>query len=44
MSCVSGQELINKGYRADVEIAAEVHLSDAVPLLQGQRFVRVSLP
>ena len=44
MSCVSGQELINKGYRADVEIAAEVDLSDAVPLLQGQRFVRVSSP
>ncbi|PZS36012.1 MAG: 2-phosphosulfolactate phosphatase [Pseudonocardiales bacterium] len=39
LSCASGRELTDNGYRADVEIAAEVDRSDVVPILLDQRFV-----
>ncbi len=38
LSCASGRELVAKGYRADVEIAAEVDVSRAVPLLHEHVF------
>lgn len=37
--CVSGRELTDAGYGADVEIAAEVGQSLSVPLLRDHRFV-----
>jgi 2-phosphosulfolactate phosphatase len=39
LQCASGRELIARGFRADVEIAAEVNQSGCVPQLRGQRFV-----
>lgn len=36
--CVGGRELIEAGYRADVEIAAEVGRSLSVPLLRDHQF------
>jgi len=39
LSWASGRELVDPGYRADVEVAAEAGLSDAIPLLSGGRFV-----
>ena len=33
MSCASGRELVAKGYRSDVQIAAEANLGEQVPLL-----------
>lgn len=38
LACASGRELVDKGYRADVEIAAEVDASQSVPLLRGLSF------
>lgn len=38
LGCASGQELVAKGWRGDVEIAAEVSGSRSVPLLQGPAF------
>lgn len=38
LGCHSGVELIERGYQADVEIAAEVDLSHSVPYLDGDRF------
>lgn len=35
LGCASGRELVDAGYRTDVEIAAEVDTSQAVPLLVG---------
>lgn len=43
LSCASGRELVDNGYRTDVEIAAEIDLSDAVPLLDSQRFIPAPL-
>ncbi|WP_318243601.1 2-phosphosulfolactate phosphatase [Oerskovia gallyi] len=37
--CVSGRELADQGFGADVEIAAELDGSDVVPLLVDGRFV-----
>ncbi|MBM7477102.1 2-phosphosulfolactate phosphatase [Oerskovia jenensis] len=37
--CVSGRELVDQGFGADVEIAAEVDASDVVPVLVDGRFV-----
>ena len=37
IACASGRELVEAGYRTDVEIAAEIDLSDAVPLLVDGR-------
>ena len=36
--CGSGKELIERGFRADVELAAEFGVSRAVPMLAGGRF------
>jgi len=38
LACASGRELVDRGYRADVEIAAEVDTSQSVPLLRGLTF------
>jgi 2-phosphosulfolactate phosphatase len=40
MSCANGRELTERGFGCDVEIAAEVDGSDAVPVLDGRYFVR----
>jgi 2-phosphosulfolactate phosphatase len=37
--CVSGQELIARGYPDDVEIAVELNVSDAAPLLVAGAYV-----
>jgi 2-phosphosulfolactate phosphatase len=39
-ACASGRELVDLGFAGDVEIAAEVDGSDAVPVLDGDAFVR----
>lgn len=44
LACASGRELIDAGYRADVEIAAEANFSPAVPLLKDGRFVQADRP
>jgi 2-phosphosulfolactate phosphatase len=36
--CASGRELIAYGYPEDVEVAAEVGASQAVPVLSGESF------
>jgi 2-phosphosulfolactate phosphatase len=41
--CVSGQELIQHGYREDVDIAAELNTSWIVPVLRDDRFRPVHL-
>lgn len=41
-ACASGRELIARGYRADVDIAAEVGRSAVVPVLRGYQFVAES--
>ncbi len=38
-SCASGRELITRGFRRDVELAAQVDLSAHAPRLQGPAFV-----
>lgn len=43
--CASGRELVDTGYSADVEIAAEVDTSRTVPLLVGgHSFVQAAGP
>ena len=37
--CASGQELIQRGFRADIEHAVRLDCSDSAPLLQGECFV-----
>lgn len=37
--CVSGRELIERGWPEDVDLAAQAHVSDLVPVLVGDRFV-----
>ncbi|HEX5997720.1 MAG TPA: 2-phosphosulfolactate phosphatase [Jiangellales bacterium] len=39
--CASGRELIGHGYPQDVEVAAEVGVSDVVPVLHGEWFAPV---
>lgn len=39
-SSLSGRELIERGYRADVDIAAELDADAVVPILEGGAFVR----
>jgi 2-phosphosulfolactate phosphatase len=45
LGCASGCELVDAGYRADVEIAAEVGTSETVPLLvDGHCFLPAGAP
>jgi len=45
LRCASGRELVDTGYRADVDIAAEVDASRTVPLLvDGHSLVRAAEP
>lgn len=45
LGCASGSELVDAGYRGDVEIAAEVDTSQTVPLLvDGDSFVQAGRP
>jgi 2-phosphosulfolactate phosphatase len=37
--CGSGKELVEGGFRCDVELASEYGVSSAVPMLMGDRFV-----
>ena len=36
--CGSGKELLEGGFRCDVELASEYGVSSAVPMLAGDRF------
>jgi 2-phosphosulfolactate phosphatase len=38
-ACVSGRELIEGGWSDDVDLAAQAHVSDLVPVLVDERFV-----
>jgi 2-phosphosulfolactate phosphatase len=40
LQCSSGKELIARGYEQDVELAAEVNVSDCVPMLREGAYVR----
>jgi 2-phosphosulfolactate phosphatase len=40
--CASGLELIESGFRCDVELASEYAISSAVPVLAGDRFIDCS--
>ena len=40
--CVSGRELTENGFAADVAIAAELDASTCVPVMSGERFVNAS--
>ena len=39
LQCSSGRELAERGFAADVELAAELDVSHTVPLLAGEAFV-----
>ena len=39
LSCSSGRELAERGFTADVELAAEVDVSQVVPVLRGEAFI-----
>jgi len=41
--CTSGQELVERGFQSDIELAAEYAVSSAVPVLVGDRFVNAAL-
>ncbi len=41
-ACVSGRELIDAGFAADVAIAAEIDASSCVPVMSGECFVNAS--
>lgn len=38
LHCASGRELVEAGFVADVDIAAEVDVSEVVPVLAGESF------
>lgn len=38
--CVSGRELVERGFGVDVDIAAQVNASRVVPVLRGESFVQ----
>ena len=40
--CGSGKELVEGGFRCDVELASEYAISSAVPMLTGDRFINGS--
>jgi 2-phosphosulfolactate phosphatase len=44
LSCGSGVELVERGFKCDVELAVEYGISGAVPVLSGGRFVNARLP
>jgi 2-phosphosulfolactate phosphatase len=37
--CVSGQELINRGYAHDVEVASDLDASISAPLLENGAYI-----
>ena len=41
-ACASGQELIQRGYRADVDLSSRLDCSESVPLLHGESYVNQS--
>ncbi|MCB0713666.1 MAG: 2-phosphosulfolactate phosphatase [Ignavibacteriae bacterium] len=41
LNCSSGRELVDRGFREDVQIAAELNVSRNVPTLREGRYVRV---
>jgi 2-phosphosulfolactate phosphatase len=41
--CASGRELIERGFERDVELAAELNVSEAVPGLADGRFTNLSI-
>jgi 2-phosphosulfolactate phosphatase len=43
LCCGSGKELVERGFRCDVELASEYGVSSAVPMLADDRFVDQSL-
>ena len=38
LACASGRELVEYGFRRDVEIAAELDVSETVPVLVDEAF------
>jgi 2-phosphosulfolactate phosphatase len=44
LQCASGRELVERGFGADVEIAAELDQSGCVPHLRAQQFVDARTP
>jgi 2-phosphosulfolactate phosphatase len=38
-NCSSGRELIDRGFERDVELAAELNVSETVPVLKKDAFV-----
>ena len=38
-ACASGQELIQRGFAADVDLASRLDCSESVPLLQDESYV-----
>ena len=38
---VSGKELIERGYALDVDVAAELNVSDSIPRLVDRAFIRM---
>jgi 2-phosphosulfolactate phosphatase len=43
LGCAGSRELVEHGYRIDVEIAAEIDRSETVPLLTGGRFAHAEI-
>ncbi|HET6341060.1 MAG TPA: 2-phosphosulfolactate phosphatase, partial [Gemmatimonadota bacterium] len=39
LSCSSGRELSERGFAVDVELAAQLDVSEIVPVLEGEAFV-----
>ena len=44
LDCSSGRELVERGFRRDVEIAAELSVSDTVPVLRDSAFIHRNAP
>jgi 2-phosphosulfolactate phosphatase len=40
-NCMSGQELVDRGYAEDVRLAGQLHVSDAVPVLREGAYHRL---
>jgi 2-phosphosulfolactate phosphatase len=40
--CSSGRELIERGFRSDVELACELDISRSVPVLDGEAFIDIN--